>query len=410
VNAKREEGGLAWATRVVFLLFFPGYFFYHVLLGLNVIGPVLAGYANESAAVTIAYFFFTKILFAPQKFSLVGVEKLYVALLGWFALVITVMFVLERNPPVVTNHFASILQMVAVFLLFRHTDFSSRTFRAALGGIFLLMSVLAIVLSRSNYFIEVAGVAQDDIGRRSTYQGFARAFFYAFLVLAGHLERRLYRYVVYVVSLATLLVIGARSEFVAAFIVPIVIEGALGHKRLAMAAGVAALMVFAYVPLADLSDTESTARVHSLFELESDGSVRERSQLLSFAVDEIAGEPIMGDYGGYVVLGGPGAYAHNALSAWVDLGLPGFLLFVGSLLYNASLYLPGSSTKIRHLPSYAVGVCLALVSLFFLATAKTFTDYCSAAAVGLSARLANSSGSPAPEASSDFAAPPAPVA
>jgi hypothetical protein len=46
------------------------------------------------------------------------------------------------------------------------------------------------------------------------------------------------------------------------------------------------------------------------------------------AWEQIVASPIFGLYGGHWLFGS-GDYAHNALSAWVSLGLVGFILYVG---------------------------------------------------------------------------------
>mgnify|MGYP006331453811 FL=1 len=64
-------------------------------------------------------------------------------------------------------------------------------------------------------------------------------------------------------------------------------------------------------------------------------SVMARSELSDAAIVTIVENPLLGDYGSYALAtgGGVGSYAHNLLSAWVDLGVFGFILYVASFLF-----------------------------------------------------------------------------
>jgi len=56
--------------------------------------------------------------------------------------------------------------------------------------------------------------------------------------------------------------------------------------------------------------------------------------MFSFATLTIQDNPIFGDYGSYVQYGtvkGIGSYAHNVASAWVNLGLLGFILYISAI-------------------------------------------------------------------------------
>jgi O-antigen ligase len=52
------------------------------------------------------------------------------------------------------------------------------------------------------------------------------------------------------------------------------------------------------------------------------------------ALGQISDSPILGVYGGHWIFG-EGNYSHNALSAWVSLGLPGFLIYMALCIVSA---------------------------------------------------------------------------
>jgi hypothetical protein len=65
-----------------------------------------------------------------------------------------------------------------------------------------------------------------------------------------------------------------------------------------------------------------------LFALQESSSFEARNELNIYGLSLIAESPLMGAYGEYVFWGGIGSYPHNLMSAWVNLGIIGFTLYV----------------------------------------------------------------------------------
>ena len=109
---------------------------------------------------------------------------------------------------------------------------------------------------------------------------------------------------------------------------------------------------------------------------------------MQFALNSIAADPIFGEYGSYYVLGSAGKYAHNILSAWVDLGILGFSLLVALLARLLINYVIAQrklnpATPASAIAFHALGYGLLMQTLFFLMAAKNFTDLSVAAVVGI---------------------------
>jgi hypothetical protein len=94
------------------------------------------------------------------------------------------------------------------------------------------------------------------------------------------------------------------------------------------------------------------------------GGVVSRITLTDNALQLLAGKPFFGAFGEYE----PGSYAHNIISVWVDLGLPGFML------YSLLLFIPSASVlyllKIRKiktgiLSTIAFMCCVSIILLLF---------------------------------------------
>ncbi len=98
----------------------------------------------------------------------------------------------------------------------------------------------------------------------------------------------------------------------------------------------------------------------------------------NFAINTIAANPVLGDYASYPA----GDYAHNVLSAWVDLGLFGFIFLIALLLLPALSLIPrglsGASTSHECLLAFF----LLSVTLFLLLTSHYFVDMTTGAALG----------------------------
>jgi hypothetical protein len=92
------------------------------------------------------------------------------------------------------------------------------------------------------------------------------------------------------------------------------------------------LLLKAYI---DASRAAADNRILELLDLSQSTSANKRHHLTVYAMQTIAAHPILGDYASYK----PGYYSHNVLSAWVDLGLFGFvyLLAIPSCPHGADV-------------------------------------------------------------------------
>ena len=70
-----------------------------------------------------------------------------------------------------------------------------------------------------------------------------------------------------------------------------------------------------------------SSRHSQILDIKSSSSWQEREYLYEINVQKIIDSPILGNYGSHKELG-EGTYIHNALSAWQQFGLVGFLLYI----------------------------------------------------------------------------------
>jgi len=268
--------------------------------------------------------------------------------------------------------------MVNTFILFAFIDFEHRQFR--LMALASLAGMSAIVFSFSVngvFYLGALGIAKDA-DSLATYQGFARSYLMTFMPVIAHTRSLALRLLLYVVGAATLFVNTARSEFAALLFAIPIIEFYFSRQKL-LFLGLAVLIgmtVAAHLDeiVASLPDN----RVLELLDLSQSTSANKRHQLAIYARHTIAAHPLMGDYGSYE----PGYYAHNVLSAWVDLGLFGFVYLLAITAIPAVPMFVKEFFTGRRRPEFVLGFALACVTLLLLVSSHYFTDMLIGATLG----------------------------
>ena len=88
-------------------------------------------------------------------------------------------------------------------------------------------------------------------------------------------------------------------------------------------------------------------RLLSLMDWDTDLSTQGRGHLNTAAWNEIKENPLFGNYGHYVADNpeGVAAYAHNILSAWVNGGLFGFILYLSCVVIGVLALIQGWSAS-----------------------------------------------------------------
>ncbi len=382
---RTNTGSIAWRRReqliatAAFFALFPGFFFYHTLLGTGSISAVLGGYFSPVSLVFVAPL--TVVLYRRCRRSsryFGSLERHYGAFLAYFLLVIICNSVSRATPAIVINHLLCIMFMVNTFIIFSVIDFSSHVFRIAAISTLLTMTSIAFSYSVNGvFYLGALGVAKDS-DSLATYQGFARSYLVTFLPFIAFTRYLVLRLTLYAIATATLFINTARSEFVALlFVIPIIEFYFSKHKLLFVLAG-ALIFVLLKLYMDQLMAALPDNRILELMDLSHSTSANKRHHLSEHAMHTIAAHPILGDYASYA----PGYYSHNILSAWVDLGLFGFLYL------NAILILPAIPMFLREYftgrrnGDFILGFSLVCCTALLLLTSHYFTDMLIGATLG----------------------------
>jgi hypothetical protein len=282
------------------------------------------------------------------------------------------------NRAIVVNHVVCILFMVNTFIMFSFIDFEHRQFRLMALASVAAMSAIAFSFSVNGvFYLGGLGIARDAESL-ATYQGFARSYLMTFLPLVAYTRSLPLRLLLYAVGAATLFVNTARSEFAALlFAIPIIEFYFSRHKLIFLGLAVTIGMSI-YLHLDDIIAALPESRILELVDLSHSTSANKRHHLTVYARQTIAAHPLLGDYASYA----PGYYSHNVLSAWVDLGLFGFVYVLAITIVPAIPMFIKEYFAGRRRPEFILGFSLACCTALLLISSHYFTDMLIGATLG----------------------------
>jgi hypothetical protein len=392
---KRRTSFFSTTMSVAFIFLVPGFFFYHWFGNLGALPMLLGGYSNESSALVITWSVLYLLLgiaygrFHHKVFS--NAELMYGVFMLYFSSVAITHWIIGTERQVSVSHFASIIQLTAAFFVFRYASLDSLTLRRVLMVTVVGMTLL-VYKSAFNDTLTLMLAATDN-AKVATYQGLARMFLLSVIVIIAFTQSRYARFLYYLNAAVVIFLLGARSEVAGVLVFAAGFEWSLLNRKglvlfltvLFLFAGAA--MLIAFLPL--LNELLPDSRVLSLLmDYQADGSVQERWELNQFAMKIINANPFFGSYGSYVEIGGVGSYAHNILSAWVDIGVAGFVLMLALItVIYMNLQLKPPKLQPTAVALQALGVGLLMQTIFFMVAAKGFTDVSVAVLVGVTGAL-----------------------
>ncbi len=378
-TARRQQRILLAA----FFMLFPGFFFYHTLLGTGTTGAFLGGYFAPVSllfALPLGLIYLNRMQRDPRRFNAVD---LHLGLfLLYFVAVIGANAAAGANRTIIGNHVLGILFIFNMFVIASFLDFDSLRFRVV--GLLSLAGMSAIAVSYSVdgvFYLGAMGIAKDT-DALATYQGFARSYLVTFLTVLAFTRSMPLRLLLYAMSAVTLFLNTARSEFAALmFAIPIIEFHYSRHKLHFLLCGIILFFVI-HLYFDQILAALPANRILELLDLSQSTSVNKRHHLTVHAVQTILAHPLLGDYGSYK----PGYYSHNVLSAWVDLGLFGmaYLCLVTVVpvipMFIREYFAP------RHCGIFLLGFSMACVTVLLLLTSHYFTEMLIGATLGASSR------------------------
>ncbi len=374
---------LSWSDHSVgmlaFLALFPGFFFYHSLLGLGMTGAFLGGFfAPVSVLVVGPLSFLYAYRVRREPGHLTRADVLFFIYIAYFLCVVGVNAAAGANRVIVGNHILGALFILNMFFIFRLTDFARSDFRILAIASLIGMSAIVFAFSvDGSFYLAPLGTSKNPESL-ATYQGFSRSYLVTFVAAAPFCKARSLRVFLYCLAAPTLFVNTARSEFVAMlFLIPI-IELYYSRNKLLMLGIFIFVLVTLFSYLDQLLAILPHNRILELLDLSQSTSANKRHHLTMYAVNTIGNFPVFGDYASYT----PGFYSHNVLSAWVDTGLFGFVFVLALLILPAmQMLVKGYVAPVAN-GKFILAFSLVCITLLLLATAHYFTDMLIGATLG----------------------------
>jgi len=319
---------------IVFLLLYPGFFIYNFLVGSGVISAVFGGYfgivSSLVAPPLIAIFLLRLRVFPPPSVIIFLVAILFN--------IIVIVFNLALDRPNASAMPMFVWSMTGI--LFSLVGFfmgCSLKFTTGLewSNFAALCILLAIAVLNIDDFGALSFKSASEVsdGVLASHQGLARSVLLCgILATAFAIKRNIFFfYFVFLAALVTLFLTAARTEFVVYSLACLVSAAMFYGVSLRVLWGSVFFICLASVSVVTFTELLPDSRINELTDISQASSFIARQKLQEAGFMEIARYPMFGHYGGYVQSDGLGGYPHNLISAWVNLGLPGFLLYVSAI-------------------------------------------------------------------------------
>tara|TARA_B110000503_G_scaffold138393_1_gene224496 strand:- start:11452 stop:12648 length:1197 start_codon:yes stop_codon:yes gene_type:complete len=346
-----------------FWLLFPGFFIYQVLINLSVIPSFLGGYfgiVSMIVFVPLLFLFFFQIIKSPKSLGLLDVS--FLLLMLYIFLVSVSNYLLGEMAgyyDLLYWSLSGVIFNLACYFIAKYFHYGDEKVRRVLLVTFSLIVFMFLLNVRDGIFT----LLNSGIEGAVTYQGYARSIVAVSFILIASYRSALVTIALTSLSIVILIIVGSRAELILYIGTLISAYYIVRSSSIAGFSSVTllylvALLVFGLISQIILVSLEHT-RLYDFIEngIFTSSSGQARLELVRAGWANIVDNPVFGRYGIYVKHGGSiGAYPHNLLSAWLNLGIIGFL---GYLSVIFAVLFKALSVARNHINSYS------LLALFF---------------------------------------------
>lgn len=357
-------------TEIAFFLIFPGFFIYHFLIGKEYITSFLGGYSTSIAVILAPFMLviYCRTIINNRK-NFLFIDFLFLIFLAYFIAITVINLLIGTDVTIANTLLATVPQFLVLFIVVKLIDPGRPVFKNCLIGFYILLTLLIFFNVQDGQFVAANLNVQSTEDRLADYQSFAFVYIVIALYVVTNLQSSISRFLVYLTAMFALFLNGARSEFAGfCLCIPIVEFCFSRHKSLFFIFGLTALLIGVSSTAFIVEMLPENRVLMILKEYRGDDSVIERENLLRVALDTIYNNPFFGSFASYR----PGEYAHNIISAWVDLGLLGFFIYVILLVVPAA-NMVFIFNKFSKDSDYILALCFLFLIVFLVILAKHFT-------------------------------------
>ena len=383
MHSDKDLSKISWElslVRIAFVLTFPGFFLYHTLLGIGFISPFLDGYLTNVLLLFLAPMLicYLSIYFKHSGFLTI-IDIVYFVFIVYFLFIVLLNAAYGADIEIVRGHIIAVIQFFVIYLMFKMLDIDNNNFKVVTFLNFLIMSLIIFYFSSDGLFNLKSTGSVVNSEMVATYQSFGMVYFLNFLILIILTRSIGIRFILYLVSVAALYLNNARSEFVALIVLIPVIELYFTRHRILFTIFLSSIIAFLISGFGLILSYIPHNRTLLLLDLQLDVSALERKRLSALGYETIFQHPIFGDYASYSY----GDYIHNIFSAWVDLGLFGFVFLLLLLIIPFLNIVYDCFLKNKKSSLLLFSGCLISVTILLLFEAKYFTYQLVPASIGV---------------------------
>ncbi len=370
-------------VRICFYLLLPGFFIYHSLVGMGLLPAFLGGYSTVMSALLLLplSLVYAHHLLAAREHRL-AFDAIYLCFIVYYANVLMVQYSVGVHGNAVPEQFGIVFQFLTLFMLSRLAPLGEPGFQRWLLAFLVLMTAVIGFNADEGTFIVAALELLQANDKLANYQAYAFVYSVVMLYVAAPLKLRWQRMLVYLICIPTLFLNGARTEFIGVLLLVCLIEFLESKHKVLTLLVMTALIGIGIASLPLLADLYPESRTVLLFlDYSDDISANERAQMLTHGWRSIVASPWLGSFQSHAI----GEHIHNALSAWVDLGLLGFVVFAALIAVPAvDLFLLQRPNFLN--PTYRLAFSMVFLTVLFSITAKHYTHQLFPLALGIYSR------------------------
>ncbi|MEL4427505.1 hypothetical protein AAEH84_17130 [Shewanella indica] len=373
-------------ANVLYLVSIPICLIYYVLTSYELIPPLLGGYYPYAFlfSLVLMLFFISLSYLRLSKIKLNAIDLTVIAFSIYGLVKIASDYSLGKYlDDNIRDSFSAIVYFISIYVVFKYVDLESK-YVLFLQVLSLMIFVVGTAMQLSSGAI-VLIISQSN-NLIASYQYIAVFFILVSLPLSLSIDKKSFKYTLYLLSIVFLFFNGARTEFVSYLVSVFIIEYLSSKNKMVFLVFLfllTLLFVFIYVGVSERFDLGNNRVVDLIVNLNNTSSGNARAVLAEQGYGFIDGNIFWGGFDGY----SKGEYIHNVFSVWVDLGIIGFLLYQIMLVVAFSSFLLMYKAGFIYDDKFKLALSIFIPAFLFVLISKSYGYLLVSASIGMLSSL-----------------------